>query len=339
MNLEILATRPPLPECLRGEAGVRGQFPFQNLVSKQKERNPMKASKNNYRFTAAVLGVTVLLWIASAVTHATVLYFNGFEPGDPGTRDFYDSTTDTQGADITIVPSGGGALGLTAASGGYYAEITNVPDTYRAGYGESVSTDYGYQYNGGTFSPGPYSPVPNGPGVASNAFYESTDYYINTSWAAASADNNYEGFWIDTTPFSDPYYQDETNFRIIDSGNGQIGVQMVGLNGSGSATITQSGWYTFKTTFENDGSGNVLNNMSVSDSLGNVIGSFAADSSLPYADLGGTNYGDWTTVWQDGFANNVLGIDNVEVGTVPEPASLSLLGLGVPLLLRRRRRA
>ena len=299
----------------------------------------MKTSNNNYRSVAGILGVTVLLWIASAVTHATVLYSDGFEPGDPGTRDFYDSTTDTQGADITIVPSGGGTLHLTPASGNYYAEITNVPDTYQAGYGESVSTDYGYQYNGGTFSPSIYGSYPNGPGIASNAFYESTAYYIDTTWAAASPDNNYVGFWIDTEPYNDPNYLDETNFRIVDTGNGQIGVNMVGLNGSGSATITTSGWYTFKTTFENDGSGNVLSNMSVSDSLGNVIGSFAADSSLPYADLSGTNYGDWTTVWQDGFANNVLGIDNVEVGTVPEPASLSLLALGAPMLLRRRRRA
>jgi hypothetical protein len=300
----------------------------------------MNTSKNNYRFVVAVLGVTVLVWIASAVTHAGVLYFNGFETGDPGTAHFYDSTTNAQGADITIVPSGGGTLHLTAPGGTHYAEITNVHDTYNfgqtgpSGYGESVLTDYGYQANGGTFTSG----NPNGPGVASNAFYESTAYYIDTTWAAASANNNYQGFWIDTTPYSDPNFKDETNFRIVDTGNGQIGVQMVGLNGSGSATITQSGWYTFKTTFENDGSGNVLNNMSVSDSLGNTIGSFAADSSMPYADLGGTNYADWTTVWQNGFANDVLGIDNVQVGTVPEPASVGVLLVGGAAVLMRRRR-
>lgn len=60
---------------------------------------------------------------------------------------------------------------------------------------------------------------------------------------------------------------------------------------------------------------------------------------LAWSDLQGTNYGDWTTVWSDGFAGNTLDIDNVEVGTVPEPASLSLIGLGLPMLLRRRRRA
>jgi len=287
----------------------------------------MKAFSNKYLFTAIVLALTFVLGMFSAATRAATLYSNGFETGDPGTADFYDSTTQTQGADITIVPSGGGQLHLTAASGSNYAEITNVDDTYLPGYGESVYTDYGAEANSNN------GIVTNGP------FYESTDYYINTGWAAAGPDNTYEGFWIDTTPSTDPAYLDETNFRIVDTGNGQIGVDMVGLNGTGSATITTSGWYDFKTTFENDGSGNVVNNMSVSDLEGNIIGSYAADSSLPFADLTGTNYGDWTTVWEDGFAGDVLGIDNVEVGTVPEPASLSLIALGIPLLLKRRRQA
>src|SRR5579872_1945157 len=100
-------------------------------INNSKGRNSMTASKNNSRFTTIVLGITVLLWIASAVTHAGVLYFNGFEAGDPGTADFYDSTTNAQGADITIVPSGGGTLHLTAPGGGHYAEITNVHDTYQ----------------------------------------------------------------------------------------------------------------------------------------------------------------------------------------------------------------
>jgi hypothetical protein len=290
----------------------------------------MKTLTKNYGFTAAVLCVTVILWMLSAFSRAGVIYSNGFEPGDPGTADFYDSTTNTQGADITVVPSGGGTLQLTAPQGTHYAEITNVHDTYNfgqvgpSGYGESVYTDYG---------------APTGIPI-SGPFYESTAYYINTAWPAASANNNFAGFWIDTTPNNDPGYKDETNFRIIDTGSGQIGVQMVGLNGTGAATITTSGWYTFKTTFEDDGSGNVLNNMSIIDSLGNTLGSYAADSSLPVADLVGTNYGDWTTVWQNGFAGDVLGIDDVQVGTVPEPASMGLICVGgAAILMRRKRRA
>src|ERR1700691_2193262 len=89
------------------------------------------------------------------------LYFNGFEPGQPGTSDFYDSTTGSQGEDITIVPSSGGVLGLTAPGGSNYAEITNVDDTYFPGYGESVYTDYGAQRLG----------LPSGGIAISGAFY------------------------------------------------------------------------------------------------------------------------------------------------------------------------
>jgi hypothetical protein len=313
---------------------------------------PMKTTKNNYRFTAAVLGVTAILWIASAITHATVLYSNGFEPGDPGTADFFDSSTGLQPApEITIVPSG--TSGIPAASNSnFYAQITNVPDAYSAGYGQSVATDYGYVRNGGTFDP--ITGAPTGPGVANNgnAFYESTDYYIDPSWSASgSAANDNVGFWIDTTPYSDPGYEDETNFRVSNGGNGTINVQMVGYGVGGtypSLSITTPGWYTFKTTFEDDG-GNVSNTLSVSDATGNVLGSAFNDPTdynppvgipgpLAWNDLQGTNYGDWTTVWSDGFAGDTLAIDNVEVGTVPEPASLSLLAFGVPMLLRRRKR-
>lgn len=268
----------------------------------------------------------VFFGFVSHTVHAAPLYINGFEPGDPGTSDIYDSFTNAQGADITIVPSGGGTLGLTAPQGTHYAEITNVDNNYSIaantplGYGESIYTDYGAQAN-------------NNSGIVGKPFYESIAVYIDTTWAAAGPDNNFQGFWIDTTPSTDPGYLDETNFRFVDTGNGQIGVQMVGLNGTGSATITTSGWYTFKTTFEDDGSGNVLNVMSVIDSLGNVVGSYTADSSLPFSSLTGTNYGDWFTVWQNGFANDTLGIDDIEVGSlqpVPEPTTLlSLACIGV----------
>jgi hypothetical protein len=316
----------------------------------------MKTLSKNYLFATIVLGLTVILWMVSAVSRAGVLYFNGFETNDPGAADFYDTPTGTQPAtDMSIVQSGQGQLKLNAASGGHYAEINNVDNAYStatgiaAGYGESVGTDYGFVRNGGTFDP--ISGNPNGPGVATNgqAFYESAAYYINMNWTAPAA-TYAPAFWIDTTPYNDPNFLDECNFRISVPGGAQpitVGgfVGNPGTNGT-VATITASGWYTFKTTFE-DHAGVVKNVMSIADSNGNTIGSFSGDSTLPFSDLAGTNYGDWTTVWQNGFgatsgpnengAADVLGIDDIQVGTVPEPASLSLVALGIPLLLRRRR--
>jgi hypothetical protein len=58
---------------------------------------------------------------------------------------------------------------------------------------------------------------------------------------------------------------------------------------------------------------------------------------VPNAYLGGPDY-IWFTVWQNGFANDSLAIDNVTA--TPEPASLALLGVagvGTLLVLRRRK--
>ncbi len=284
--------------------------------------------KKTYRAIFAALCVVLL----SSSVHAAPLYINGFEPGDPGTRDFYDSTTGNQGENITIVANGGGVLGLTAPEGTHYAEVSNVPDAYSTsnmdppGYGQSVYTDYGRQALGS--------------GVIAKPFSESISIYINTALGQAG-----KGFWLDTTPHNDAGYIDETNFRFTDNGAGQVSVAMVGLNGSGSTSISTSGWYTFKTTFEDDGSGNVLNVMSVLDSLGNLIGSFTVDSSLAFSSLVGTGYGDWFTVWDNGYSGDVLGIDDVRVDSlrpVPEPTTLlSLACIGVAVCgwggLKKRR--
>jgi hypothetical protein len=315
-------------------------------------------SKNFSRGTVAKMALAVAGLIISAtpaLSHAGVLYSTDFEPGDLGTSDFYDSTSGNQGENIAITANGTGALGLTAPSGTHYAEITNTDDAYSisqglaAGYGQSTFTDYGYFRNGGTFDP--ISGQPLGPGVATTgAFYESEQYYINTNWKAPSAALG-PAFWIDTTPFSDPNSKDETNFRVTVPGDNTVQVGgFIGNPGTNGpvATITSSGWYTFKTTFENTG-GFVSNDLSIINSLGVTIGSLDGLTTLPFADLSGTNYGDWTTVWQDGFgdttgpnengAADVLGIDDVQVGTVPEPTSLGLIALAGVAVLRRRRRS
>ena len=312
----------------------------------------MGATKNGFRYVSIVPGFTGLLWMTAA-SQGGQLYFNGFEPGQPGTADFYDSTSNLPAVppEITVLPTGTNGIPAASPGSNFYGQIKNVDDSYSIafgyplGYGESVLTDYGATRNGN----------PTGPGVAtSGAFYESTAYYISTAWSTSVAPNPNEGFWIDTTPYNDPNFGDETNFRVSDGGSGSINVQLVGYGTAAaggsfpSLNITKSGWYTFKTTFE-DAGGYVGNTLSVLDANGNVIGSAFNDPAnygatppappLQFSDLQGTNYGDWTTVWSNGFANDTLAIDDVTVGTVPEPGTLSLIGIGCAAFLRRRRKA
>jgi hypothetical protein len=316
--------------------------------SKLKVRVPMKTSKNNFRFFAASLGIAAPLWIMSGVGHAGVLYFNGFEPGQPGTADFYDGTTSLPAVlpEMTIVPNGGGQLGLTAASGSFYAEVENQPGTSDEdgvqtpgydpshNYGNSVFTDYGAQRL--------YGPNTAQSGVAtSGPFYESSAIYLNTSWAPPSYAPA-PAFWIDTTPNNSTggVWNDETNFRVSETTPGNITVQLCSASQSGTVvSIPSSGWYTFETTYEESMDGSITNDLSVIDAGGDVLGSWtSADESDQFSTITGTNYGEFVSNWRNGFANNVLGIDNIEVGTVPEPASFSLMGVGALALLRRRRR-
>src|SRR5208282_556350 len=141
-------------------------------------------------------------------------------------------------------------------------EIYNTDNGYSnqagppPGYGQSIYTDYGYTRTGS--------------GVVTNgAFYESTAYYINTNWAAPT-NSSVPAFWIDTTPSNDPNYLDETNFQVYVSGSGVVQV------GSAETTdplvnIATSGWYTFKTTFQEARNGTVMNIMSVINPEGRTI--------------------------------------------------------------------
>ncbi len=282
-------------------------------------------------------------------------YFNGFEtPGS--TQDFSgpvitDPSTGAYsiqpGADITRVASGGGTLGLTAASGGYYAEITNVHNTY-------LPTDKTYgQATAAYFGGAQQSYTGN--------FTESVDMYVNVAgWAASPGAT--QGFQLDASPSNsitgDAAYNtynaqgaktnqgDETQFYVAAPTvnntpevtiGGAIDV-LPSASNSDFATITQSGWYNFAVSFDKGSGGYVQNTFTVSTLGGTVLGSFTGTSPMPASQLGGNNYGLWFEGWYNGFAGDTIGIDNVTV--TPEPASVALIGVGLAagcLLLRRRR--
>jgi hypothetical protein len=236
-------------------------------------------------------------WLSNAYTYNSSMAYQGFETN---TGDWTD-ITGTPGAGIARVASGGGVLGVSSASGAYHAEITNEYDTYSPGYGFGE-----YSYFG-------YATQPPYPGN----FSQSVSVYIFANWPVASPDNNGQGFWLDMQPGNpDPNNSGaEHNFRFTPSGTAVA----VSVDGQGTpiATITTSGWYNFQMTYQKGSlpTDLVTTNMNVFDSNGNLVGTTTVLSNSPggplYSqDLQGPGY-VWITVWADGWAGDVLGIDDV----------------------------
>jgi hypothetical protein len=240
-------------------------------------------------------------WIPSpAVIYNRTLSFQGFET-DTGD---WNPTINSQQQPVTTtfrVASGGGVLGLQAADGNYYAEVHNLDDDFETGFGDSGYTLFGFAtqpaYPGGDFS-------------------QSIKMYVNANWPVALYGG--PGVWIDETPGSPSgNYGGEHNFRLTPTGTAVD----VYIDGQPSiATIATSGWYNFQMTFQktgycNDTYGYVTTIMTVFDSSGNVVGTpttVCANSPggpLNSGDLLGPGY-IWITVWPDGWAGDVLGIDD-----------------------------
>lgn len=248
-------------------------------------------------------------WFSNSYTYNSSLTFQGFETG---TGD-WNPTINSNNQPVTTtyqVASGGGVLELTAASGNYYAEVHNIDNDYYAGYfGDSGYSYFGYGIGNGQ---APANPTPY-PGD----FSQSIMMYINVNWPVALYGG--PGVWIDETPgnFIAGNYGSEHNFRLTPTGS----TVLVYVDGNPSiATITTSGWYNFQMTFQkaapcNDGS--VTTNMNVFDANANLIGTTTVCGDSPggpqlASDLAGPGY-VWITVWPNGWAGDVLGIDNVRV--------------------------
>ena len=260
------------------------------------------------KFLAFLVTTTVVLIVFSGAASA-LPSFEGFET-DTGDWYFYDG-----GAVSGRVASGGGTLGVASANGSYHAELANVHDAYQVGYGSA-----GYSYFGGKDS------------VYQGSFYQSIDVYIDPTWSGL-------GFWIDMSPADidgSSLYAAEGNFRLTGDGS-SVGVQAI--NSSTIATISSAGWYTFQIDWAKGTSDTDLINMNLSvlDSSSNLLGSEAFLATFPQGShpgesqyLGNNSY-VWITVWENGFADDVIAIDNVKTGTnsVPEPTTILLFGIGL----------
>jgi hypothetical protein len=207
------------------------------------------------------------------------------------------------------VAAGQGTLHLAPAAGGYYAEIQNQHDGYLPGYGDGA-----YSYFGGKGT------------TYQGDFYQAIDVYLDVTWAPPSIAGA-DGFFVDMAPdHADPNnYGAEHTFYVHATGS-QLTVR-ADTNTVPFTTITKSGWYTFLVTFQKGVADDepVVSQMLVLDAQKSTVGSYVTaalhDAPTRYftgADLLGSGY-VWITGWPNGFANDVLAIDNVETALLPYP--------------------
>ncbi len=223
---------------------------------------------------------------------------------------------------ITRVPSGGGTLHVPSFDGFFHAEITNMDNAFQnPGFGDSKFTEFclppsGYQ---GDFS-------------------QSISVYIFANWPPAAGGGS-PSFWIDESPRDTAgqiadganalTQSAEHNFRLTATGTH---VDVASDGNPTFATITTTGWYTFQMTWRKDPNpGNpVLSDLRIFDAHGNLVGTTTV-SALPIpnpllsSNLGGPGY-LWFTVWQNGFAGDVLAIDDARVGSAAPLVAAAVAG-------------
>lgn len=217
----------------------------------------------------------------------------------------------------TIERKASGDGGITAASGGHYALVTQTGsapytmfDGYRTVWPGSITT--------------------------------SVDIYLNTAMATGEGfDYSVAANKTDNTHLRDFIFhitQDTTSGAMfVGASNNTNFAPIENLESGHYATIASTGWYTFQHRFY-DNAGVLAVDMNVLNSLGATV--FTQTISKPTDTIGivgGNRYGWFTNVDVTGG----IAIDNSSL-VVPEPAAVQLgafLAIGGLGLLRLRRRA
>jgi hypothetical protein len=127
-------------------------------------------------------------------------------------------------------------------------------------------------------------------------------------------------------------------FIISASNNSQPGSAYAKNPARGPIAIAQTGWYTFEHYFYDDG-GVLAVDMSIYTAGGTLVNSWTLSNPADLlAGVGGNRYG-----WVDYNKIRSLAIDNSELilgarQVIPEPGTMSLLGLGLFAVAAARRR-
>lgn len=261
---------------------------------------------------ASTLAIAVA---ASAPACATTLYSQGFE-------------TDTSGWNSpTRVASG--TDGITAASGGYYAQAT------------TDYTTWGTYNNSTGGSPGAFQP-----------YTTSIKIYLDVGAGAAndtrfdfsSAISHPDGSFLRDFIFNVGFYNDGTGpgagsdrFIVSASNNSSPGSAFPKNPDKSPIAIETTGWYTFEHVFIDNG-GQLEVDMNILDSSNALVASWILGGDA-IGEVGGNRYG-----WFDTNQFSYLAIDDASLtaptAATPLPATLPLLAGGLTAMgfLRRRKK-
>lgn len=233
-----------------------------------------------------IMAVGVLIFVAGAVNTAQAEpFFNGFE------------VDDTCWVDVTRVASGGGALGVSSATGGWHAEtLLDGPEGYVftrwGGYGDDDDCD---SVAGSLLFP-------------EGGYGTSVDVYLDVDVGAAndsridysSAINNEVGNHRRDFIFHCGFYSDDRTADGLGSGNRYI--CSVSNNSPGwpanpardpVVVATESGWYSLRHYFYDDGTGTLAVDLGIFASDGTLIKAWTLSdpADVINSTVGGNRYG------------------------------------------------
>jgi hypothetical protein len=266
--------------------------------------------KLRHRIMAIAVGsaMTLSLGLVGAASVASAAappapYFNGFEnSGDAITG----MTSDTQAVfDVDRVTSGTDSI--PAASGGWFAQA--AANDYNTGTLNQFTRLGGY----GSFFP-------------TGGFTTSVDVFLDMNEATGANDLRFD--W--STAISNTTGGHRRDF-IFNVGTDPTTAGQFVMSASNNApgwpanpgrnpiTIDESGWYTFQTTFVDNGSGVLAAQMSVLDSSSNSLGTWVLSDST---DIIGTTVGGNRYAWLVHNDFEKLALDDItRTGAAPTPAT------------------
>lgn len=218
-------------------------------------------------------------------------YFNGFETDLSG---WFNQSTGTITREMSGYSNAGGyADGIASASGDWHARLR--PTDHDGSQCTSTTSD--------AFAcSGPFTDWGDDfddSGFPTNGYVTEVDIYLDVEWAGdhpdvrfdwSSAINESDGAHLRDFVFNagtDPTGQDQ--FVVSASTNATRGDAFPSNPDKEPQFITQSGWYTFRHTFTDDG-GTLQVDMEILDSNGTVVASWVRGGD-DMSNVGGNRYG------------------------------------------------